>query len=77
MKRVSAAKDATGRGPHLQHSDRGSGESGCRASAKPVGQDGGYLWRLNACWRFLERDGGTRAVRVITLTRDIPVGSAG
>ena len=30
-----------------------------RGARKPVGQDGGYLWRLNTYWRFLERDGGT------------------
>jgi hypothetical protein len=24
----------------------------------PVGDDDGYLWRLNAYWRFTERDGG-------------------
>jgi hypothetical protein len=23
-----------------------------------VGDDAGYLWRLNAYWRFTERDGG-------------------
>ena len=26
---------------------------------KPEGRDGGYLWRINSYWRFLERDGGT------------------
>jgi hypothetical protein len=42
---------------------------------KPVGQDGGYLWRLNTYWRFLERDGGTYLqCESITLTRGIPVG---
>jgi hypothetical protein len=42
---------------------------------KPVGQDGGYLWRLNTYWRFLERDGGTYVqCESITLTRGIPVG---
>jgi hypothetical protein len=25
---------------------------------KPVGRDGGYLWRLNTYWRLVERDGG-------------------
>jgi len=39
----------------------------------PVGRDGGYLWRLNSYWRFLERDGGTYVqCESITLTRDVP-----
>ncbi len=42
---------------------------------RPVGQDGGYLWRLNTYWRFVERDGGTYIqCESITLTRDIPLG---
>lgn len=42
---------------------------------KPVGQDGGYLWRLYTYWRFLERDSGTYIqCESITLTRDIPFG---
>jgi hypothetical protein len=42
---------------------------------KPVGRDGGYLWRLNTYWRFLERGGGTYIeCESITLTRDIPLG---
>lgn len=42
---------------------------------KPVGRDGGYLWRLNTYWRFLEREGGTYIqCESITLTRDIPFG---
>lgn len=41
----------------------------------PVGLDGGYLWRLNTYWRFLERDGGTYVqCESISLTRDIPFG---
>ena len=41
----------------------------------PVGQDGGYLWRLNTYWRFLERDGGTYIqCEAISLTRAIPLG---
>ncbi len=40
---------------------------------KPVGRDGGYLWRLNSSWRFMERDGGTYVqCESITLTRSIP-----
>jgi hypothetical protein len=42
---------------------------------KPVGRDGGYLWRLNSYWRFLERDGGTYVqCESLSLTRDIPFG---
>jgi hypothetical protein len=42
---------------------------------KPVGRDGGYLWRLNTYWRFLERDGGTYIqCEAISLTRAIPFG---
>jgi hypothetical protein len=42
---------------------------------KPVGRDGGYLWRLYTYWRFLQRDGGTYVqCESITLTRGIPLG---
>jgi len=42
---------------------------------KPVGQDGGYLWRLYTYWHFLERDGGTYVqCEAISLTRNIPIG---
>jgi hypothetical protein len=42
---------------------------------KPVGQDGGYLWRLNTYWRFLQRDNGVYLqCESITLTRSIPAG---
>jgi len=42
---------------------------------KPVGNDGGYLWRLYSYWRFLERDGGTYVqCESISLTRGIPTG---
>lgn len=41
----------------------------------PVGRDGGYMWRLNTYWRFLERDGGTYVqCESISLTRGIPFG---
>jgi hypothetical protein len=44
---------------------------------KPMGRDGGYLWRLNSSWRFLERDGGTYVqCESITLTRSVPVALA-
>jgi hypothetical protein len=42
---------------------------------KPIGQDGGFLWRLNSYWRFEEKDGGVWVeVESISLTRDIPLG---
>ena len=42
---------------------------------KPVGNDGGYLWRLYSYWRFLERDGGVHVqCESISLTRGIPMG---
>lgn len=40
---------------------------------KPAGQENGFMWRLNTCWRFLERDGGTYIqCESITLSRDVP-----
>lgn len=45
-----------------------------REREKPVGRDGGYLWRLYTYWRFLERDGGTYVqCESISLTRAIPI----
>lgn len=42
---------------------------------RPIGRDGGYLWRLNSYWRFLERDGGTYLqCESLSLTRGIPLG---
>ena len=42
---------------------------------KPVGRDGGYMWRLNSYWRLLEADGGTYVqCESVTLTRAIPAG---
>jgi len=41
----------------------------------PIGKDGGYMWRLNTYWRFLERDGGTYVqCESISLSRGIPFG---
>jgi hypothetical protein len=41
----------------------------------PVGKDGGYLWRINSYWRFLERDGGVYVqCESVTLSRGIPFG---
>jgi hypothetical protein len=46
-----------------------------REREKPVGRDGGFLWRLYTYWRYLERDGGTYVqCEAISLTRGIPVG---
>ncbi len=40
---------------------------------KPVGDDGGYLWRMDTYWRFVQRDAGTYVqCEVVSLTRDIP-----
>ncbi len=44
---------------------------------KPVDDGGGYLWRMDTWWRFLERDGGTYVqCESVSLTRDIPTGLA-
>lgn len=48
---------------------------GAAEREKPVGHDGGYLWRLNTYWRILERDGGVYVqCDSVTLTRGIPTG---
>jgi hypothetical protein len=42
---------------------------------KPVGHDGGYLWRLHTYWRLLARDGGVYIqCESVSLTRGIPIG---
>jgi hypothetical protein len=42
---------------------------------KPVGQDSGFLWRMNSYWRFEQKDGGVYVeVEAVSLTRDIPSG---
>jgi hypothetical protein len=42
---------------------------------KPVGNDGGYLWRLNTYWRLQARDGGLYIhCESVSLSRGIPVG---
>jgi hypothetical protein len=42
---------------------------------KPAGRGGGYMWRMNTYWRFLERDGGTYVeCEALTLSRSIPTG---
>ncbi|MFZ0818872.1 MAG: hypothetical protein WAM91_02300 [Candidatus Acidiferrales bacterium] len=41
----------------------------------PEGRDGGFLWRINSYWRFVERDGGVYVQsESISLTRSIPAG---
>ncbi len=51
----------------------GPGEPGERE--KPVGDDNGFLWRLNSYWRMEERDGGVYLeCLAVSLTRDIPTG---
>jgi hypothetical protein len=42
---------------------------------KAVGDDSGYLWRLNSYWRFKEQDGGVVIeCESISLSRSIPFG---
>jgi len=40
----------------------------------PVGNDSGYLWRLNNYWRYEQKDGGVyMQVETISLSRDVPM----
>lgn len=42
---------------------------------EPVGNDSGFLWRLNSYWRFEAADGGVYAeCEAISLSRDVPLG---
>ncbi len=42
---------------------------------EPVGNDTGFLWRLNSYWHFEEADGGVYAeCRALSLSRDVPLG---
>jgi hypothetical protein len=42
---------------------------------KPIGNDGGYLWRLNTYWRLLVRDAGLYIqCESVSLSRGIPTG---
>ena len=44
---------------------------------EPVGNDSGYLWRLNSYWRFREQDGGVVVeCESLSLSRGIPFGFA-
>lgn len=41
----------------------------------PVGDDSGFLWRLNSYWRLEAADGGVYArCEAISLSRDVPLG---
>ena len=41
---------------------------------KPMGQDSGFLWRMNSYWRFEEKDGGVYVeCESVSLTRNIPM----
>jgi len=44
-------------------------------SEKPVGNDSGFLWRLNSYWRYEEADGGVYVeIESLSLSRGIPFG---
>lgn len=41
---------------------------------KPVGDDSGYLWRLNIYWRYQQVDGGVlMEYEILTLSRGVPL----
>jgi hypothetical protein len=65
----ASARSYSRRIAQVQHADERE------ESEKPVGEDDGFLWRLNSYWRMWERDGGTYVqLEAISLTRDIPAG---
>ena len=65
----ASSRSATTRIAELDH----PGESG--EAEKPVGDDRGFLWRLNSYWRFLEADGGVFIeCESVSLSRSIPFG---
>jgi hypothetical protein len=46
-----------------------------RESDEPIGNDHGYLWRLDSYWRFYQANGGVYIqCNAVSLTRDVPVG---
>jgi len=65
----ASSRSATTRIAELEH----PGEPG--ETEKPVGDDRGFLWRLNSYWRFLEADGGVFVeCESVSLSRSIPFG---
>ena len=43
--------------------------------AKPIGQDNGFMWRLNTYWHMEEKNGGVYIqCEAVSLSRDIPTG---
>lgn len=43
--------------------------------AKPVGNDNGFMWRLNSYWHMEEKNGGVYIqCEAVSLSRDIPTG---
>jgi hypothetical protein len=45
-----------------------------REREKPIGDDRGYLWRLNSYWRFQQEEGGVVVeCESISLSRDVPL----
>lgn len=54
---------------------RNAGQPG--ETQMPVGEDSGFLWRLNAYWRLDETDRGLYVeLSTVSLSRDIPTGLA-
>ena len=65
----ASSRSATTRIAEIDH----AGESG--EAENPVGDDRGFLWRLNSYWRFLEADGGVYVeCESVSLSRSIPFG---
>lgn len=51
------------------------GAGTARESAKPQGQDRGFLWRMNSYWRYEQVPGGVIVeLESLTLSRSIPLG---
>lgn len=65
----AVSRSWTTRIAEIEHAGRPS------ESARPVGNDSGFMWRLDTWWRFEERDGGTYVqCESVSLSRDIPFG---
>jgi hypothetical protein len=63
----AASRSVSTRVAQAEDADRPDGPE------KPVGNDGGYLWRINAYWRFEQKDGGVYVqCESISLSRTIP-----